>query len=66
MRNVSLSGFSAVAIDRLSRGTTCWLTVPDHGVLKATVVWWEQGRVGCAFEKLLEQSTLDAIIAKSQ
>ncbi len=66
VRDISLSGFSAVAISRLSRGTHCWLTLPNYMVLKASVVWWEQGRVGCAFEKLLDQSALDAIVAESQ
>lgn len=63
IRDISLSGFSAIAISRLAQGTCCWLTLPGHEPLRANVVWWEQGRVGCAFEQLLEQSVHDQIVS---
>ena len=65
VRNISLSGFCATAIAKIAPGTSCWLSIPGHQVMKAQVVWWEQGRVGCAFEQLLEPAILDAIIAKA-
>jgi len=62
VRDISLSGFSAVAITQLVPGTSCWLTIPGHEPRRAQVIWWEHGRTGCAFEQLLDASTLSAII----
>jgi hypothetical protein len=66
VRDLSLSGFSATAISRLHPGTHCWLTLPGLESLHARVVWWEDGQVGCAFEKLLSPIIYDDIIARWQ
>ena len=63
VRDISLSGFSAIALSRLAPGTVCWLTLPGRDPMKAQVVWWEQGRAGFAFDCLLEQDVLNAIVA---
>jgi hypothetical protein len=64
VRDLSVSGFSAVAISRIAKGTSCWLTIAGAETRKAHVVWWEQGIVGCAFEQLLDAAEHDDIIAR--
>lgn len=61
-RDISLSGFSAVAIARLNPGTRCWLTVPGMTPRGAAVVWWEAGVVGCAFDQLLSECQLETLV----
>lgn len=53
VRDLSLSGFSATALTRIPLKTNCWLTLPDMESMPGHVIWWEQGLVGCAFERLL-------------
>ncbi len=64
VRDLSLSGFSATAINRLHPGTICWLTLPGLESMQAQVVWWEDGLVGCAFQKLLSPIIHDNILAR--
>lgn len=65
VRNLSLSGFSATAINRISNGTACWLTLPGiDAALPARVVWWENGLIGCSFEQLLSPIEHDTILAR--
>ena len=61
---LSLSGFSAMAINRLNPGTRCWLTLPGMESLEAEVIWWNNGLVGCAFHQLLNPIIHDNIVAK--
>ena len=61
-RNLSLSGFAAIAINRISPGTKCWLTLPGLPPREATVTWWEGGVIGCAFEQLLTDDELQALL----
>lgn len=63
-RDISRSGFAAIAIARLQPGTTCWLTLSDMPALEAEIVWWEGGVVGCAFKQMLEPSTLEALLER--
>ena len=53
LQDLSISGFSAASAEKLTPGTPCSLTVPGLNALKATVVWWNAGVVGCAFEDLM-------------
>lgn len=53
LHDLSISGFSAASAEKLTPGTLCSLTVPGLNALKATVVWWNAGVVGCAFEDLM-------------
>jgi hypothetical protein len=64
IRNLSLSGFSATAINRIPVRTTCWLTLPGLDTLQSHVVWWEQGLVGCGFERLLTPHEYEAVLAR--
>ncbi|MCX7864171.1 MAG: PilZ domain-containing protein [Novosphingobium sp.] len=64
VHDLSLSGFSAVAINRLHRGNLVWLTLPGLESLQAEVVWWENAMVGCAFHQLLSPIILDNILAR--
>ncbi|PEQ13256.1 pilus assembly protein PilZ [Novosphingobium sp. PC22D] len=64
VRDLSLSGFSATAINRLHKGTLVWLTLPGMESLQATVVWWDNGLVGCAFESLLSPIIHDNLLAR--
>jgi len=66
VRNLSLSGFSATALTRIPRGTTCWLTLPGMEALPGKAVWWDNSLVGVAFDRLLDPTTLDAILARWQ
>jgi len=64
VRDLSLSGFSATALNRIHPGTVCWLTLPGLESMQARVVWSENGLVGCAFEQLLSPIIHDNILAR--
>ena len=64
VRDLSLSGFSATAINRLHPGTLCWITLPGLESMQAQVIWWENSLVGCAFQKLLSPIIYDNILAQ--
>ena len=64
VRDLSLSGFSATALNRLHPGTVCWITLPGLESMQAQVVWWEDGMVGCAFDKLLSPIIHDNILSR--
>jgi hypothetical protein len=64
VRDLSLSGFSATALNRLHPGTVCWITLPGLESMQAQVVWWEEGMVGCAFEKLLSPIIHDNVLSR--
>lgn len=66
VHDLSLSGFSAMAINRLHKGTLCWLTLPGLESLQAQVVWWDNGLVGCAFDRLLNPIILNNVLARWQ
>jgi hypothetical protein len=66
VNDLSLSGFSAMAINRMHVGAVCWLTLPGLGSQQAEVVWWNNGIVGCAFRNLLSPIVLDNILAEWQ
>lgn len=61
--DISLGGFCANALQPLHHGNRCWLTLPGMESLQAEVVWWDSGRVGCAFDKLLSPIVYDNILA---
>lgn len=64
VRDLSLSGFSATAMSQIAPRTLCWLTLPGRDeALRANVVWWDNGRIGCAFERLLDPADLEAVLA---
>src|SRR5688572_9195056 len=60
VHDLSISGFSCMAINRLHPGTHCWLTMPGLEALHAQVVWWDNGLVGCAFQTLLSPIVQDS------
>lgn len=62
--DLSISGFSAMAINRLHPGTYCWLTLPGLESMQAQVVWWENGVVGCAFQTLLSPIIHDSVLTR--
>lgn len=64
VNDLSLSGFSATALNRMHPGSVCWLTLPGLESLQAEVVWWENGMVGCAFANLLSPIVHDNILAR--
>lgn len=63
VHDLSLSGFSATAVNRMHRGALCWLTLPGLEALQAEVVWWEDQLCGCAFSELLGTIVHDDILA---
>ena len=64
VKDLSLSGYSAMAINRLHPGTICWLTMPDMESMQGRVVWWEDGLVGCAFDTLLSPIILENLLLR--
>jgi hypothetical protein len=64
VNDLSLSGFSATAVNRMHPGSVCWLTLPGLESLQAEVVWWESGMAGCAFANLLSPIVHDNILAR--
>jgi PilZ domain len=66
VHDLSLSGFSAAAINRLHPGTVCWLTLPGLEALQAEVVWWNNSLAGCAFVSMLSPIVHDNILARGR
>ena len=66
VNDLSLSGFSSTAVNRMHVGSVCWLTLPGLESLQARVVWWENGLAGCAFVNLLSPIVHDNILARFQ
>jgi hypothetical protein len=64
VNDLSLSGFSANAINRMYPGSICWLTLPGLESLQAEVVWWENASCGCAFTNLISPIVHDNILAR--
>mgnify|MGYP006345116529 CR=1 FL=1 len=64
VNDLSLSGFSAMAVNRMHTGTVCWLTLPGLESLQAEVIWWNNGLVGCAFQQLLSPIVHDNVLAR--
>jgi len=66
VHDLSLSGFSAMVVNRLHPGTICWLSLPGLESMQAKVIWWENSLVGCAFNTLLSPIILDNILTRWQ
>ncbi|ABC63497.1 PilZ domain-containing protein [Erythrobacter litoralis] len=64
VHDLSISGFSAAAINRMHEGQVCWLTLPGLESLMAKVIWWDNCTVGCAFEDLLSPIVHDDILRR--
>ena len=64
VHDLSISGFSAAAINRMHEGQLCWLTMPGLEALPAQVVWWDNCIVGCAFSDLLSPIVHDNILQR--
>jgi hypothetical protein len=64
VHDLSLSGFSAMAINRLNPGTLCWLMLPGMESMEAEVIWWNNSLVGCAFHQLLNPIIHDNILER--
>ena len=62
--DLSLAGFSAACPDRMLVGTKCWLTLPGLEALPSEVIWWENAKVGCAFDRLLSPIVHDNIVLR--
>ncbi len=64
VHDLSISGFSAAALNRMHEGQLCWLTLAGLESLQAQVIWWENCMVGCAFSELLSPIVHDSILAR--
>lgn len=64
VHDLSISGFSCIAISRLHPGVHCFLTLPGLESLHSQVVWWDNGVVGCAFLQLLNPIVHDSILSR--
>lgn len=66
INDLSISGFSASAVNRMHPGQLCWITLPGLESLQAEVVWWDNSQVGCAFAEMLSPIVHDNIVANHQ
>ncbi len=64
VHDLSISGYSGSAINRMHPGTMCWLTLPGLESLQGEVVWWDNCMVGVAFTELLSPIVHDNILAR--
>jgi len=64
VQDLSLSGFSCMAINRLHPGTLCWLTIQGMESMEAQVIWWNNSLVGCAFSQLLNPIIHDNLLER--
>jgi hypothetical protein len=64
VNDLSISGFSAGAINRMHAGQMCWITLPGLESLQAEVIWWDNSQVGCAFSELLSPIVHDNIVSR--
>lgn len=64
VHDLSLSGFCAAAVNRITPGTVCWLTLPGLESLQGEVVWWDNSLVGCAFDNMLSPIVLDNLLTR--
>ncbi len=64
VNDLSLSGFSAMSINRMHTGAICWLTIPGLESQQAEVIWWDNGLVGCAFQNLLSPIVHDNLLTR--
>lgn len=64
VHDLSISGFSCAAINRLHPGTICWITLPGLESQQAEVVWWNNSMIGCAFNQLLSPIVHDNLLAR--
>ena len=62
VHDLSLSGFSATAINKMHPGAICWLTLPGLEALQGEVVWWQDAMCGCAFKQLLSPIVHDNLL----
>lgn len=62
--DLALGGFCATAGQWMQPGNRCWLTLDGMDAMEAEVTWWDAGRVGCAFYKLLSPSAHDNILTR--
>ncbi len=64
VHDLSLSGFSASAVNRMHPGNMCWLSLPGLEALQAEVIWWDNSLVGCAFLNLLSPIVHDNLLTR--
>lgn len=64
IHDLSLSGFCGAAVNRLTPGSVCWLTLPGLESLQGEVIWWDNSLVGCAFNNLLSPIVHDNILMR--
>ena len=64
VHDLSISGFSASALNRMYEGQVCWLTLPGLESRMAQVIWWDSSIVGCAFQDLLSPIVHENIMSR--
>ena len=62
LQDISVAGFCATSINRLTVNSLCWLSIPGLESQQAQVVWWNAGLLGGAFAKLLNPIVLEHLI----
>jgi len=54
LRNISSAGFMGESIRDLRAGMSLGIEIPAYGIVRATVRWSEDGKLGAYFEVPLE------------
>lgn len=61
--NISTTGFMARTYAAVAEGGSIWLRIPGFPALPARVIWSRDGRIGCAFDRLLDNAALGHLLA---
>jgi len=61
--NTSVGGFMARTDDELEQGERVTVTLPVVGEVGATIRWALGGRIGCQFDRVIDQRQYDALLA---
>lgn len=65
VRNVSSEGFMGRALHDLRSGTSLGLEIPNFGIVRATIRWSDDGKLGAFFEAPLDLDWFDLTTARA-
>ena len=66
VKSLSISSFTAQAINRLNPGSRCWLTLPGLAAKQAEVLTWQGAQVTCRFTENLSPIILDSVVQRTR
>lgn len=60
--DISLSGARLHTYSPMTKGAVIWLTLPNLGAIRATVMWADDYVAGCQFHEMLDDVTFKALM----